>query len=1020
MNLQELISVTKESCLIQGLCGCAKGWFFQKWQEIYKRPVIVITKGSKEAEDWLDDIRTFGCRDSAVFPEWEDFGTLGSLELQGERWSILEKPPVFLIVPLLAFKHKVVPPSKISEIRFKVERGMNFEMNNLLKWLVDEGFDRVDVVDIKGEFSHRGGIIDVFPTNSQAPIRIEFLGNTIESLRNYDPQTQCSQGEIDTPVYLYPADEYSIYKKFQNELVSIEEYFSKETIVVLDEPGDVTDIEFKSKEKIELSQLVLLKDKIFVDMLSLDYLSIPKRTPDLLSMAKERIFEEMSLWVKDKYKIQIWCNNDGERKRLSEWLTEKGLSSYTTGNNPQILIGIGRISSGFVFADEKLVVISDEEIFNRYKIRLPRRRFKGYGVPIREFSELQEGDYVVHVDHGIGKYLGVQKEGKKEMLVIQYAEKAKLYVPMRNVYLVERYMAIGGRTPKLNQLGGKKWLKTKIKVERSLLDMAGELLEMQAKRQELKGYVFSADTTWQKEMEDSFIYEETIDQQNAINEVKHDMESAYPMDRLICGDVGYGKTEVAVRAAFKAVMDGKQVAIIVPTTILAQQHYRTFSERFADYPVRVEMLSRFRSDKEQKNITKALADSKIDIIVGTHRLIQSDVKFKNLGLVIIDEEQRFGVRHKEHLKKMRELVDVITMTATPIPRTLYMALMGIRDMSTISTPPQQRLSVETILLEYDERVIKQAIIRELSREGQVFFLHNRVETIDRVAEKLEKLVPEARFLVGHGQMDEETLSYVMDEFVQGRADVLVCTTIIQSGLDIPNANTIIIDRADTFGLADLYQLRGRVGRYKSQAYAYLLLPKGNILTGIAKKRLKAIKDFSHLGAGFKIAMQDLEIRGAGNILGVQQHGQIQAVGFDMYCKLLHRNILKLRGKEAETPYEVKLDVDISGNIPSEYIASDRIRIEFYKRISEAVEKTEIDDLEKELKDRFGPMPEEASCLLDVSRIKICAIKQKIKEIKIQGDMVYFTWFDGRRYSEKPAKDKLNWIKKKVCGTMLKS
>jgi transcription-repair coupling factor (superfamily II helicase) len=977
----------------------------------------VITKGPHEAEAWLDDVKTFGCKDAAVFPEWEDEATLGSLDIAGERWSVLEKLPGLLIVPMSAYNHKVIPPSKLSDIRFKLAKGTHINMEALLAWLVDAGYDRVDVVDIKGEFSHRGGIVDVFPPNSESPVRIEFLGDIVESIRNYHPQTQCSLKELQTLIYIYPADETAVYNQFRNELVRLEDYLPKNTLLILDESGDLSDTKFKLNEKIELSELIKDQDKYFIEMKSLDYLSIPKRTPDMLAMARERIFSEISLWVKDGFKIYIWCNNEGEKKRLEEWLEQKELFTYTKGSKAQIIMGIGRISSGFVYFDEKIVIISDEEIFSRYKIRLPRRKFRGYGVPVREFTELQAGDYVVHVDHGIGKYLGVHKEDKKEMLVIQYADKAKLYVPIKDVYLVEKYMGIGGKPPKLNYLGGTKWIKTKLRVERSLVDMAGELLQIQAKRQELKGIVFSKDTTWQKEMEDSFIYEETIDQLNAIQEVKQDMESQYPMDRLICGDVGYGKTEIAIRAGFKAVMDGKQVAVLVPTTILAQQHFRTFSERLADYPVRVEMLSRFRNDKEQKDIIKVLAEGKIDIIVGTHRLIQSDIKFKDLGLVIVDEEQRFGVRHKEYLKKIRELVDVITMTATPIPRTLYMSLMGIRDMSTINTPPQERLGVETILLEYDEKTIRQAIIRELNREGQVYFLHNRVQSIDKIAEKLQKLVPEARFLVGHGQMDEETLSYVMDEFVQGKADVLVCTTIIQSGLDIPNANTIIIDRADTFGLADLYQLRGRVGRYKLQAYAYLLIQKGNLLTGIAKKRLKAIKDFSHLGAGFKIAMQDLEIRGAGNILGAQQHGQIQAVGFDMYCKLLQRNILKLKGKKVEIPYEVNLDLGVNAVLPIEYIPSDRIRIEFYKRISEVLELKEIDEIKKEMKDRFGPIPEEAVMLLDVARIKLFSIKHKIKEIKVQNDMVYFTWLDGRRHSEEVSKDKLKWIKKKVCGIL---
>lgn len=971
---------------------------------------MIVTKGMHEREAWLDDLKTFGLKDVSVFPETEDGITLGSLNMVGERWQVLENMPEVLVTTINAAREKVVPKNILSDIRLEVREGLIIKRDNLLRQLVEFGYDRTDVVDLKGEFSHRGGIIDVFPPNSELPVRIEFLGDNIESIRPFHPETQCSLKKGELPLFIYPVNEPAVYKKHQDKLVDLEEYLSEKAVVVLDDIED--DLDFR-RQKIFLSELLRDEDAVSVRMQLLDYLSIPKRTPDMLAMARERVFGEMKRWIEDGFMVRILCNNEGEKKRLEELLEEKRIYG-------RFEIETGRISGGFIYPDEKLTVISDDEIFNRYKIRMPRRKFRGYGVPIREFTELQPGDYVVHVDHGIGKYLGIKKEDNREMMVIQYAQKAKLYIPLGDVYLVERYMGLGAKPPHLNRLGGKKWLGTKIKVEKALKDMAGELLEMQAKRKALKGIRFSKDTVWQKEMEESFIYEETQDQLSAIGEVKDDMENPYPMDRLICGDVGYGKTEVAVRAAFKAVMDGKQSAVLVPTTILAQQHFRTFSERMADYPVVVEMLSRFRTDAEQRDIIKGLVNGKIDIVIGTHRLVQPDVTFKDLGLVIIDEEQRFGVRHKEYLKRLRELVDVITMTATPIPRTLYMSLVGIRDMSMINTPPQDRLAIETILAEYDEKIIRNAILRELNREGQVYFLHNRVETIEKTAEHLQEIVPEARFLVGHGQMDEELLALVMDEFVLGKADVLVCTTIIQSGLDIPNVNTILIDRADTFGLADLYQLRGRVGRYKHQAYAYLLLSGGMHLTGIAKKRLKAIQDFSHLGAGFKIAMQDLEIRGAGNILGQEQHGQIQAVGFDMYCKLLRRNILKLEGKYIEEPYEVHidgLDRETNASIPAEYVPSDRLRVEFYKRVVGVFDKEEFDDIEKELKDRFGPLPKEVSCLLDIARIKLNAVKKKVKEIRIYDNKVFILFLDGRRIVEDVSGDKLKWLKKKIFGRM---
>ena len=1012
MNIQELLNLTGKSCLLQGLSGCAGGWFFSKWQEHYKRPVLIITRGPHEAEDWYNNLNTFSSRLVAVFPEWEDAAVAGSLDLAGERWSVLEQPPVFLVTTQSAINHKVIPRHILEGIRMELAPGKDMARDALLQWLVDNGYDRTDCVEFKGEFGHRGGIVDVFPPNSEWPVRVEFTGNRMESIRCFHPQTQCSLKDKEAPVYIYPADEPAVYKKYHNKLVAIDKYLPGETMVVTDEidsgPSQA------GNETIRLKELVTFQSAVGVNMQSLSYQALPKRSPDELAKARERIFTLILQWRGKGYELFIFCNNEGEKRRLEEWLQGKGIT-----DSRNINIGIGRISSGFVWPEGKIAVISDEEIFSRYKVRLPRRKFKGYGVPLPEFTRLKPYDYVVHVDHGIGKYLGIKKEKEKEMLVIQYADKARLYVPAQDAYLVERYIGLGGRTPRLHKLGSAQWLKTKVKVAKALMDMAGELLALQAKRKALKGIKFSPDTLWQKEMEDAFIYEETPDQLTAINEIKHDMESTYPTDRLICGDVGYGKTEVAVRAAFKAVMDGKQVVVLVPTTILAQQHYRTFGDRLADYPVTIEMLSRFRNQKEQKDIIKAIQEGRIDIVIGTHKLIQPDVKFKDLGLIVVDEEQRFGVRHKEYLKKMKELVDVITMTATPIPRTLYMSLTGIRDMSIINTPPQDRLSVKTILTEYNEDLIRKAITRELNRSGQVYYLHNRVATIDKTARRLQEIVPSARLLVGHGQMDEEMLALVMDEFVQGKADILVCTTIIQSGLDIPNVNTIFIDQADIFGLADLYQLRGRVGRYKHQAYAYLLLSRNKILAGQAKKRLKAIQDFSELGAGFKIAMQDLEIRGAGNILGLQQHGHIQAVGFDMYCKLLQRNVLKLQGRPVAESYEVVMNLDDPGSLPLEYVPSDRIRIDFYKRIASILDMGEVDNITEELKDRFGVVPVPTQRLLDIARIKAGAVKKKIKEIKVFGDKIYITWLNGKRDTADVTGCKLKWLKKEICGNIKK-
>jgi len=718
-----------------------------------------------------------------------------------------------------------------------------------------------------------------------------------------------------------------------------------------------------------------------------------------------------------------------------------------------------------------VVVVTDAEIFGRYKVQRPRRLKSKHAQTSRslldiDFTDLQEGDYVVHLQHGIGRYLGLQvlpagrgakpldkgttaeHEGE-ECLVIEYAPNSpeqpapKLYVPVTEAYLVSKYVGAGKARPQLNTLGGGRWAKTKEQAERAVRDLAAELLAVQAARASQAGHPFGTDTTWQLEFENSFLFEETPDQMKAIIDAKKDMELPKPMDRLIFGDVGFGKTEVAIRAAFKAVMGGKQVAILVPTTVLAQQHFNTFRERMADYPVRIELLSRFRTARDQKKVVQGLAAGNIDIVIGTHRLVQSDIVFKDLGLVVIDEEQRFGVMHKERFKLLRQLVDVLTLSATPIPRTLHLALTGARDMSTIETPPQDRLPVETIVTQYDERVIRDAIQRELNRQGQVFYLHNRVFDIDAVGAKLRALLPKARIVVGHGQMDADELEEVMTRFVNGEADVLLSTTIIESGLDIPNANTIIIDRADRFGLSDLYQLRGRVGRYKHQAYAYLMIPRHAGLLSDARKRISAIKQYSKLGSGFKIAMRDLEIRGAGNILGAQQSGHITAVGFDLYCQLLKQSVSSLRGERVKPRLEVYVNLDFlpqnavqesaepapkprkkekltisvpretatyvsadeidleeeapvepvqrsAAFIPLKYVSDSRQRIELYRKFAELTDKQAIEKLRAEMRDRFGPLPAPVELLLEIAGLKVLAGDRGVTSIETREEKLMLT------------------------------
>ena len=811
---------------------------------------------------------------------------------------------------------------------------------------------------------------------------------------------------------------------------------------------------------------------------SLDaYRPLAGRAPELqIAEAQRReFFNQLHRWLHQDYAVHVFCNNDGERQRFTEIWDELGfakvaqasrlLNEHASASSSSEEMGrrdacatlhIGSLARGFLCDEARLVVVTDAEIFGRYKIQRPRRLKSPHALATRsaldiDFTELEEGDLVVHLQYGIGKFLGLknlltttaksgradlpvgqdtqqrvptENESGTECLVIEYAptnpgdEPPKLYVPVTEAHLVSKYVSAGKAHPPLNTLGGTRWRKAKEQAERAVRDVAAELLQIQAVRESQSGYTFKPDMPWQREFESAFIFEETPDQWRAIQETKSDMERPKPMDRLICGDVGFGKTEVAIRGAFKAVMDGKQVAVLVPTTVLAQQHFNTFRERMADYPIRIELLSRFRTRRQQQRVVKDLAAGGVDIVIGTHRLLQNDIAFKDLGLVVIDEEQRFGVLHKEKFKRLRTLVDVLTLSATPIPRTLYLALTGARDMSTIQTPPHDRLPVETIVTQFDERVIRDAIQREINRGGQVFFLHNRVMTIQPMADRLKRLLPHARIVVGHGQMDSDELEEVMTKFVNGEADVLLSTTIIESGLDIPNANTIIIDHADRFGLSDLYQLRGRVGRYKHQAYAYLLLPRHVSLLTDVRKRISAIRQYSTLGSGFKIAMRDLEIRGAGNLLGSEQSGHITAVGFELYCQLLKQSVSAFKGEKVKPRVKVDVHLDfleMSGRheargtghedeaprpaprapspgayIPLNYISDSAPRIEIYRKLAQTNEKSALESLQKELRDRFGPLPPQVELLLQVAELKILASEKSVTAIEVNDDKLMLT------------------------------
>ncbi len=988
-----------------------------------KRPVVVVTDGLKSQEAFYHDLESL-LPGAQFYPAWETLpheDILPNADTIADRLSVLANPGVpATVASVQALMQRTFAPDVLRSLRFELKVGQRCELQDFIDQLTELGYHTEYQVNERGDVAARGGLVDFYPLDRDYPVRVEFAGDEIESIRVFDPVSQQSRDKLET-VIATPAGEVGLLKRSPSKTASLIELLPRDTLLVLDEPNRLAeavetyahqvpdgDPFFVAWEQVLMATLtsVHLTEVIAIDpppdhinlrLASLDAfrpLDARAPEPEIAEQMRHAFFEQMRIWAEEGYSLHVFCGNDGEKQRCEELLEEHHFLS------PQLTVDLGSLSRGFLWTDARLAVITDAEIFGRYKQLRPRRKFHTMTQPT-DWTELQEGDFVVHVQHGIGKYLGLKtldfNGTRQEVLAIEYANEARLYVPVDQAHLVSKYVGAGKRFPRLHELGGTLWQRQKFSAERAIMDLAAELLEIQAARDTLEGHAFAADVPWQREFEAAFIYDETPDQLTAIEEVKRDMESKKPMDRLICGDVGYGKTEVAIRAAFKAVMDGFQVAILVPTTILAEQHFNTFRERMAGYPITVEMLSRFRTPREQKKVVTLLHEGGVDIVIGTHRLLSADIQFKNLGLVAIDEEQRFGVLHKERFKQLRKLVDVITLSATPIPRTLYLALTGARDMSTIETPPQDRLPVETTIAAYDERLIKQSIQREINRGGQVYFLHNRVQSIEAVADRLRHLFEgkKIRIDIGHGQMSENELETVMHRFVKGDIDVLVCTTIIESGLDIPNANTIIIDRADRFGLSDLYQLRGRVGRYKHQAYAYILLPRHMNLVQSARKRISAIKQYSSLGSGFKIAMRDLEIRGAGNILGQEQSGHITAIGFDLYCQLLRESVARLQGHRVKRRAQVTLKIDfLMGNsgeslakIPANYINDSRLRIGAYRRIASMAELADVELLRAELRDRYGLLPREVKLLLKSAEIRIVAAAASVDTVETRDDKI---------------------------------
>ena len=1033
--------------------------------------------------------------EALFFPEADQAPVEGSLpdpETAAERLALVQtlatsRKKGIVVLTQGSLDDDVPTPTALKKLEIKLARGARLDRAGLLAQLAKAGYEHAPTVAARGQYAVRGGILDVFSFHHALPVRVELFDDEIESLREFDLDTQTSVRHVDTASFLLgdaTTDAKPAATTTLRELIRVEDLtvdagadFKDARVRILegsryaesgadgeaegsgagDSPVPVFagDPPAGSGESPGTDSGRRVAGPTAEDFTTafLDHGLGEFEAGDFVvdEMKRERFFAQLRAWRTDGWSVHIFCNNEGEVERLNDLIppVEADPLRFT----------IGPLARGFVFPAGKIAVLSDAELFGRYRnnrarrLALRRARDQAQRTQI-DFSELNEDDLVVHLEHGIGRYEGMKSipsaDGKtEEVLVIAFADDARLYVPLEQSFLISRYVGVGKRNPQLSQLGDGKWAKAKKSAEKAVFDYAAKLLAMHAEREIAQGFAFPPDSKWQHEFEASFLYKETADQLTAIAATKADMESERPMDRLICGDVGFGKTEVAIRAAFKAVTAGKQVAILVPTTVLAQQHYQNFRERFSDYPMSVGTLSRFRTPAEQRKTLEGLRDGSVDVVVGTHRLISKDVSFKNLGLVVIDEEQRFGVLHKERFKEMFQLVDMLTLSATPIPRTLYLSLMGAKDMSTIETPPANRIPTETLVCPYDERIIRDAINRELARQGQVYFLHNRVQSIEKVRDRIAQLCPKARLVIGHGQMDEHELEDVMQQFVSAQADVLISTTIIESGLDIPNANTIIIDRADRFGLADLYQLRGRVGRAQHKAYAYLLLPRDMMSGGEARKRINAIKQYSSLGAGFKIAMRDLEIRGAGNILGTAQSGHIVSIGFDLYCSLLRQAVSKMKGEKVRPRLDVVLRTDFvvlreaewagveSGDgkaengkklaagsspaernrrgwipalpakpdlpapnrdprggcaafLPAAYIAESQPRIQAYRRLAEVNMQEQLDALRKTWRDRFGPLPEAAENLLALTEIKLAAAARKITIVEAKDGKLMLT------------------------------
>ncbi len=1085
-SLDDLRRGSGESSLA-GLTDPAKALIAAICASSLARPVFLLVSSNRRGEELLEPIRYFyealtrKARTRVAILPAHDVLPYESRsphpEISEERafalWSLVAGEADIVVTPVSAAMQRMRDAEFYAGLASRLERDVDFPQAALIAHLASVGYEKQETVEAPGQFAVRGGIVDVFSPETAAPVRLEFFGDTLESLREFDANTQRSLRPLDrltllpltdyprraellerlqttnatgredegVPAAFYPGWEFhpALLGDAKSNLFEL----ASEAVILEDEPEELRraseeylarleaarELAAGALSEVPAERYVLSESEWTAELrrrpcLRLEHLALERDSlvRAMLTQPTTRYHGNVAAFMNEVRgrvqagaQVMVSAASTGEMERLADLCHENELpyrlgelddtatgvrlaEESSGGSIPALILCKAPLSEGVAFPESRLAIYGPADLFE--SLPAPTKPRGGRGTSASFFSDLSDlkaGDYVVHVDHGIGQFDGLRQiavEGTTgEFMLLRYAEDARLYVPLARVDLIQKYQSLGAVTPQLDRLGTNLWETRKARVKKSVGDMAKQLLALYAERKLATGHTFPEDTNWQKEFEDSFEFQETPDQEKAVNDVKKDLESAQPMDRLLCGDVGYGKTEVAMRAAFKAVGDSMQAAILAPTTVLAFQHYETFRRRFAAFPVKIEMLSRFRTAREQKNILAEVEAGKVDIVIGTHRLLSKDVKFQNLGLLVVDEEQRFGVAHKERIKEMRKNVDVLTMSATPIPRTLHMSLVGLRDMSVIETPPKDRLAIQTTVAPFSESIIKRAIEEELSREGQVFFVHNRVESIASVNQLIKRLVPKARVIVGHGQMAESELEKVMLKFIRGEADILVCTTIIENGLDIPRANTIIINRADRFGLAELYQLRGRVGRSNQRAYAYLLVPPSGALSTLARHRLAALKEFSDLGAGFRIAALDLELRGAGNLLGREQHGQIAAVGFDLYCRMMERAVAERKGEAVVPERRVTLNLGQDIRIPREYIESENLRLRIYKRIAEVSNEEQREEVRKELEDRFGATPPAVVNLLDYAVLKALAERLLVASVERRGDQVAIKFHD---------------------------